>query len=124
MALRMVSLKRSKTGEWIARKAIPADARAEYRSLHGVGREVILRAPASTSKAQAKAQLGQWLAEVETRIERIRAAARGTGQPLTQRNALALAGLWYVWFLARHDDNPGSPEHWADRKEHLTERIW
>jgi integrase len=26
--------------------------------------------------------------------------------------------------LARHDDDPGSTEHWADRKEHLTERVW
>lgn len=51
--------------------------------------------PAGTSKAQAKALHGQWLAEVETRIERIRAAAKGTGQPLTQRNVLALAGEWY-----------------------------
>jgi integrase len=124
MALRMVSLKSAKTGEWIARKGIPADARAEYKRLYGVGREAILRVPAGTSKAQAKAQLGQWLAEVETRIERIRTAAKGGGEPLTKLNAFALAGRWYSWFVARHESDPGSPEHWADRKEHLTERVW
>jgi hypothetical protein len=106
----MVSLKSSKTGEWVARKGIPADARAEYKRLYGVGHEAILRVPSSTSKAQAKARLGQWQAEVETQIERIRAAAKGIGQPLTVRNALALSGRWYEWFLARHDDDPGSPE--------------
>jgi hypothetical protein len=63
MALRMVSLKNRKTGEWVARKGIPADVRADYKRLYGVGREVILRVPAGTSKAQAKARLGQWQAE-------------------------------------------------------------
>lgn len=124
MAIRMVSLKSNKSGEWIARKGIPADVRAEYKRLYGVSQEAILRVPASTSKAQAKARLGEWQAEVETQIERIRAAAKGTGQPLTIRNALALSGRWYEWFLARHDNDPGSVEHWADRKEHLTERVW
>jgi integrase len=124
MALRMVSLKSSKTGQWIARKGIPADARAEYKRLHGVGQEAILRVPAGTSKSQAKAQLGQWLAEVETQIASIRAAAKGEGQPLTKLNALALSGRWYAWFVARHESDPGSPENWADRKEHLTERVW
>jgi hypothetical protein len=124
MPIRMAALNLSTTGATKSRKAIPKDVRAEYKRLYGVSREAILVIPAGTSKAQAKALHGQWLAEVETRIERIRAAAKGTGQPLTQRNALALAGEWYRWFVARHEDDPGSPEHWADRKEHLTERVW
>src|ERR1700738_2971861 len=124
MAIVMVSLNPTKTGEFVARKAIPKDARAEYKRLHGVSREAILKIPAGTPKAQAKALHGQWLAEVETRIERIRAAARGEGQPLTKLNALALAGRWYLWFVERHKSAPGSPEHWSDRKEHLLERVW
>lgn len=124
MPIKMVALNRSKNGQWIARKAIPADVRAEYKRLHVVGREDILKLPARTSKADAKAQLGQWLAEVETRIERIRAASKGEGQPLTKLNALGLAGRWYSWFVARHESDPGPAEHWADRKEHLTERVW
>lgn len=124
MAVVMVSLNSTKTGEFVARKVIPKDARAEYKRLHGVGREAILKIPAGTPKARAKALHGQWLAEVETQIERIRAAAKGEGQPLTKLNALALAGRWYLWFVARHESAPGSPEHWADRKEHLLERVW
>jgi hypothetical protein len=110
MAILMASLNPTKTGEFVARKVIPKDARAEYKRLYGVSTEAILKVPAGTPKPQAKALHGQWLAEVETRIERIRAAAKGTGQPLTQRNALALAGEWYKWFLARHEDDPESPE--------------
>jgi integrase len=124
MPIRMAALNLSATGATKSRKAIPKDVRAEYKRLYGVSHEAILVVPAGTPRAQAKALHGQWLAEVETRIERIRAAAKGTGQPLTPRNALALSGRWYSWFLARHADDPGSPEHWADRKEHLLERVW
>jgi hypothetical protein len=120
MAIVMVSLNPTKTGELVARKVIPKDARAEYKRLHGVGREAILKLPAGTPKAQAKVLQGQWLAEVETQIARIRAAAKGEGQPLTKLNALALAGRWYLWFVARHESAPGSPENWAERKEQLT----
>src|SRR5438477_2362840 len=109
MPVRMAALNSTATGETKSRKAIPKDARAEYKRLYGVSHEAILVVPAGTSKAQAKALHGEWLAEVETRIERIRAAAKGSGQPLTQRNALALAGEWYKWFVARHEDAPGSP---------------
>src|SRR5262249_61231947 len=45
-------------------------------------------------------------------IAAIRAAKRGEGQSLTQRQALALAGEWYVWYVARHEENPGPIEHW------------
>lgn len=121
MALRMTSLTTNKTGEHVARKAIPADVRAEYKRLYGVSREAILKVPRGTSKAQAKALLGQWLAEVETRIERIRAAAKGEGQPLTKLNALALAGRWYAWFVERHQNDLRSPTHWSSRKDHF---IW
>jgi integrase len=124
MHIRMAALNLTATGATKSRKAIPKDVRADYKRLYGVSREAILIVPAGTSKAQAKALHGQWLAEVETRIEGIRAVANGAGQPLTQRNAFALAGRWYSWFVARHEDDPGAPEHWADRKEHLTERVW
>jgi hypothetical protein len=121
MAIPMVSLNPTNTGEFVARKAIPKEARAEYKRLHGVSREALLRIPAGTPKAQAKALHGQWLAEVETRIERIRAAAKGEGQPLTKLNALALAGRWYVWFLERHQGDLRTPTHWSSRKDHF---IW
>ena len=123
MALLMASLNSTKSGAFVARKAIPKDARAEYKRLHGVSHEAILKIPAGTPKAQAKALHGQWLAEVETSIDRIRAVAKGDGQPLTKLQALALSGRWYSWFIKRHEGEPGPQEHWEDRKEHLTERV-
>jgi integrase len=124
MPVRMAALNHTGTGETISRKAIPRDVRAEYKRLYGVSWEAILKITAGTSKHQAKALHGQWIAEIETRIERIRAAAHHLSQPLTKLNALALAGRWYSWFVARHEGDPGPPEHWEDRKEHLTERVW
>jgi len=91
MAILMASLNPSKSGAFVARKAIPKDARAEYKRLHGVSREAILKIPAGTPRAQAKAVHGQWLAEVETRIERIRAAAKGEGHPDATRFSAALS---------------------------------
>ena len=58
MAIVMVSLNPTKTGEFVARKAIPKDARAEYKRLHGVSREAILKIPAGTPRAQG--QSGPW----------------------------------------------------------------
>jgi hypothetical protein len=60
----------------------------------------------------AKVRIGEWTAEVETRIESLRAARKGEGQSLTKRNAHALAGEWYQWYVARHKENPGTPDHW------------
>ena len=47
-----------------------------------------------------------WVAEVETRITTIRARQRSDRQPLSQKQARALAGEWYQWFVAQHEDNP------------------
>jgi hypothetical protein len=51
----------------------------------------------------------------------LRAAAKGEGRPLTQVNALALAGKWYSWFLAQHENDIRSPSHWADLRDYF---IW
>jgi integrase len=121
MPLLMASLNSTKSGAFVARKAIPKDARAAYKRLYGVSQEAILKVPTGTPKARAKALHGEWLAEVEVRIERIRAAAKGEGQPLTKLNALALAGRWYSWFLEQHQGDLRTPTHWGDRKDHF---IW
>src|SRR5260370_42512223 len=64
---------------------------------------------------EAKVRIGEFTATVETQIAAIRAAQRGEGQSLTQRQALALAGEWYVWYVARHEENPGRVEHWRGK---------
>jgi hypothetical protein len=68
MAVRMVALTRSKSAEFVARKAIPADVRDAYARLYNVRWEAQLNLPANTSKHEAKTRHGEWLAEVETRI--------------------------------------------------------
>ena len=112
MAVRMAGLNRLKNGQFFARKVIPADVREAYARLYNVAWEAQLRLPDHTSKHEAKARYGEWLAEIENRIAALRAAATGQGQPLTKLNAIALAGRWYTWFIGQHEDEPGAPQHW------------
>jgi hypothetical protein len=94
MALRMVALIRIADGRLVARKGIPEDVRDEYARLYGLRREAHLRLPADTARHEAKTRLGEWEAEIETRIATLRAKKNGKGQPLTRLNAIALAGRW------------------------------
>ena len=79
MALRMVALGRSAHGRWFARKGIPEDVRKEYARLYGVGREAHLKLRADTARHEAKTRLGEWEAEIETRIATLRAQRNGEG---------------------------------------------
>ncbi|MBR0905536.1 hypothetical protein [Bradyrhizobium liaoningense] len=112
MALRMVALNRAADGRWFARKGIPQDVREDYQRLYGTKREAHLKLAAGTPKHEAKARLGEWEAEVETRIATLRAQRNGEGQPLTRLNAIALAGRWYLWFVKQHEADPGKPGYW------------
>ncbi|WP_130229366.1 hypothetical protein [Bradyrhizobium sp. Leo121] len=114
MALRMVALGRAADGRWFARKGVPEDVREEYARLYGVRREAHLKLPADTPRHEAKARLGEWEAEIETRIATLRAQRNGEGQPLTRVNAIALAGRWYNWFVAQHEDDPGPAKRWRE----------
>jgi integrase len=121
MALRMVALTRAADGRWFARKGIPADVREEYARLYGVRREAQLKLPADTERYEAKTQLGEWGAEIETRIATLRAKKNGAGQPLTRLNAIALAGRWYTWFVGLHESDPGPAKRWREMSDHL---VW
>jgi hypothetical protein len=112
MALRMVALSRAKDGNWFARKGIPEDVRDPYARLYGVRREAHLRLPRDTPHHEAKTQLAEWMAEIETRIATLRAQSNGEGQPLTKLNAIALAGRWYTWFVKLHENDPGPAKRW------------
>jgi hypothetical protein len=124
MLFRMVTPRVSKSGSIIVRKGIPKDVRAEYQRLYAANWEAKLTIPAGTRPQDAKVRIGEWTAEVETRIATIRAAQRGEGQSLTQRQAFALAGEWYGWYVGRHEENPGTPEHWNDLWVALTSTGW
>jgi hypothetical protein len=114
MALRMVALDRAADGRWFARKGIPKDVREDYARLYGVRREAHLKLPADTPRHEAKMRLGEWGAEIETRIATLRAQRNGEGQPLTRVNAIALAGRWYAWFIKQHEDDPGPAKRWRE----------
>ncbi|MDO8396612.1 MAG: hypothetical protein Q7T45_02225 [Bradyrhizobium sp.] len=121
MALRMVALNRAADGRWFARKGIPEDVREEYARLYGVKREAHLKLPADTASHEAKTQLGEWGAEIETRIATLRSKKNGSGQPLTRLNAIALAGRWYTWFVGQHENDPGPAKRWQEMSNHF---VW
>jgi integrase len=108
----MAALTRGKSGTYKVRKGIPKDVQAEYARLYGQRHEAKLTLPATLSPAQAKSRATEWLSEVEARIDTLRAKRRGQGHSLTHRQTVALAGDWYRWFIAQHEENPGSPEGW------------
>jgi hypothetical protein len=92
---------------------IPEDVREAYRAAFRVSQEARFRSPARTREGQAKQEFRDWDAEIASRIERLRAEARGEGLlSLTHRQAHALAGQWYVWMVGQHEEEPGDPEQW------------
>jgi hypothetical protein len=112
MGFRLPNTKTLKSGAITARQVIPADVREEYQRLYGKGWEERWRADPGTSRAEQKRQYAEWYAEVWRRIEAIRAAKRGDGIDLSRKDAAALAGEWYAWFVARHEGEPGKPDRW------------
>jgi hypothetical protein len=139
MPIRMAKLTRSKNGDFESRKGIPADVRAAYTRLHRGGAKAVLRntkaggtptapkvweelfrRPASTSLSAAKVAWAEWCAEIDTRIATLRAAAKGEGRPLTRVDALALAGIWWSWFLEQHVADTRPAKDWAALRDHLT----
>ena len=112
MALLMTKLNRSTTGAYVARKVIPKDIRSDYAARYGMAWEEKFYLGPSVSEHEAKARFGEWLADIETRIGKLRAARQQAPEPLTRQNAYALAGRWYAWFIARHEKDIRTPGHW------------
>lgn len=59
---------------------------------------------------EAKFRFNERLAEVENRVNAIRAAMNWQGKSLSRREAHALSGELYKGYVARHEGKPGSPE--------------
>ncbi len=117
----MVGLKRNSNGSWSARKRLPDDVRDEYAALHGPRLEAKFSAAVGMKPHDAKREFGDWLAEVEGRIAAIRAKRNGEGVALTQRQARALAGEWYEWFVARHPT--GDLPKWGALRDQVHEAL-
>jgi integrase len=123
MAVRMAGLQRTKSGRWISRKSIPEDVRDSYYTRYQRRWEEIFHAPAGCPLATAKRQHSEWEAEIDSRIATIRAQQRGEGRDLTQREARALAGEWYKWFVGQYEDNPGKPDGWVQWQWAVTDQF-
>jgi integrase len=119
MGIPMTGLRRAANGDWFSRKAIPENVREAYQLAHGVSREERFRRPGSLPQARAVAELRDWDAEVSGRIDALRAAREGRGRDLTKREAHALAGAWYGWFVQQHENEPGEVEGWALEAERI-----
>jgi integrase len=101
-----------RSGALTARQVIPADVREEYQRLYGKAWEERWRADPGMSTAEQKQSYAGWYAEIWKRFDAIRSAKRGDAIELTRTEAAALAGEWYAWFVARHEENPGKPQRW------------
>ncbi|WP_409192379.1 tyrosine-type recombinase/integrase [Bradyrhizobium sp. RDM4] len=121
MALLMAGLTRTSTGAYVARKVIPKDIRKEYAARYGNAWEEKFRFENGASEHEARARFAEWLADIEIRIGRLRAAKRKGPQPLSRQHAYALAGRWYAWFIAQNERDLRTPAHWRALADTL---IW
>jgi integrase len=125
----MVKLRKDSRGNYVARKRLPDDVRQDYGRLYGQSHEVKFHAPASTKRQDAERQFHEWEAETNARIAALRAQQTGEGVPLTRRQARALAGEWYEWFLARHSSSEKDWQQACDQvqdamREAIGEKRW
>jgi integrase len=100
-------------GGFIARKVIPLDVRNDYANLYGKRTEERLNTgPMPVLLARAKHR--EWSSEIEARFANIRAERKGEGRTLTPKEARALAGEWYGWFIARMSAGNWPADVWED----------
>src|SRR5215469_13136810 len=102
-----------------ARITIPEDVRADYHALYEKHVDELFYAPADCPSQRAQVLFSEWQAAIKNRIATLRAKQRGEGHDLTQREARALAGEWYCWYVDQHEENPGEPRRWAKLREIL-----
>jgi integrase len=119
----MVTLRQDSRGNYSARKRIPEDVREEYGRLYRARFEAKFSAPASVGLQEAQRRFREWEAKVAGNIDTIRRTQRGEGIDLNHKEAHALAGEWYNWFVARHEEQPGEPEQWDIAFWHLVDAM-
>ena len=102
--------KHPKTGVYWFRKAVPE----AMRQL--VGRVEVRRSLRTKDPREAALGFTEMAAKVAVEWEALR---RGP-EPLTPKQATALAGLWYRWFVADREEDPGEdPDGWTMLSEQL-----
>jgi integrase len=109
-------------GGFTARKVIPADVRDAYSKLYGQRTEERLPNTGRMDVRLARAKHREWLSDIEARIANIRAERKGEGRTLTPKEARALAGEWYNWFVARAPSWPA--DVWGDYEAHMRSELY
>jgi len=110
-------------GGWSARKAIPADIRQAYAKLYGRSREERFNSgvvPILTARAKHR----EWSNEIESRFANIRAERKGDGRTLTSKEARAVAGEWYHWFVARMGARQWAADVWEGYQHQLHDELY
>jgi integrase len=124
MAVKMATLRRDRVSRsWISRKEIPADIRDDYEAIYKRRQEERFRQPADCPEHRARVLFSEWQSEIDSRFAALRAKQRGEGHDLTRREAHALAGEWYRWFISQHEDNPGEPDSWIAAQWALVDEL-
>ena len=72
---------------------------------------------------RAKVLHSEWEAEIDSRMAALQAMQRCEGRDLTRREAQALGGEWYRWYVQPREENPGQPGHSAKLREILIDLI-
>lgn len=125
----VINLTPKRRGGYSARKRIPKDVREEYARLYDKSSEEWFTSAPGANLVTARRDAAEWSAEIDSRIANIREGRKGGGTDLTHRQAHALAGEWYVWFLRKHEEDPGEkpraddPGQWWWRLQDLLEAI-
>lgn len=112
----------TKNGGFTARKRIPEDVQDAYADLYGARWEARLTLDAMPATL-ARARHREWLTEIESRIRNLRAETNGEGRSLTPKEARALSGEWYRWYLEKHQVRPQSAEHWEFVRDQINEAL-
>jgi integrase len=110
MALRMASpWKHPKTGMYWFRRRVPDRLRPM------VGKTILSRSLGTKDVGDAKRRFLQVAAEIDREwASLIEDAEIEAGRPrLTMKAKLGLAGEFFRWYVARHNEEPGSPDDWA-----------
>jgi integrase len=111
-------------GGFAARKVIPFDVRDEYAKLYGQRTEERLNTGGPMPALLARAKHREWSSEIEARFANIRAERRGEGRTLTPKEARALAGEWYYWFVARMSGNGWPADVWQRYEGHVRDQLF
>jgi hypothetical protein len=102
---------------------IPFDVRSEYAKLYGQRTEERLNTGLMNVQL-ARAKHRVWASEIEARIANIRATRNGDGRSLTPKEARALAGEWYEWFIARMGKNSWPADVWEQYHAHMRSELY